>query len=231
MTHLSLVVAQAVRPLVEWDWVLRNLDRIWEQTLQHAVLTLIPVTAGFLLSFALAGVALRFPRSYEPLAGLGSVLYTIPSLAAFALLVPFFGLSTTTVIVPLTTYTLLIFLRNIVTGIRGVPAEVTEAARAMGYGRARLLWEIELPIATPVIIAGLRIATVTVVGLVTVSALLGLGGLGRFILSGLRLYPISATQVVVGTVLAVVLAAVLDAALLALQRALTPWSKRAVGVG
>lgn len=219
------------RPLLEWDWVLRNTDRIWEQTVQHLLLTGIPVAAGLLISIGLAVVALRHPRAYEPIAELGSVLYTIPSLAAFALLVPFFGLSATTAIVALTTYTILIFVRNIVTGINGVPDEVKEAARGMGYGRTRMFWEIELPIATPVIIAGLRIATVTIVGLVTVSALLGLGGLGRFILEGFRRSIILPSAIVVGTALSVVLAAVLDAVLLVLQRILTPWADRVAGSG
>lgn len=226
---IAAVLAQ--QPLIDQDWVVRNLDRIWEQTVQHLLLTGIPVAAGLLISLVLAALALRYRRAYEPIAGFGSVLYTIPSLAAFALLVPFFGFSATTAIVALTTYTILIFVRNIVTGIEGVPDEVKDAAVGMGYRRWRLFWEIELPIATPVIIAGMRIATVTVVGLVTVSALIGLGGLGRFILEGLRRSIMLPSAILVGTTLSVLLAAVLDLALLTLQRVLTPWSERVAGAG
>lgn len=226
---IAAVLAQ--QPLIDQDWVVRNLDRIWEQTVQHLLLTGIPVGAGLLISLVLAALALRYRRAYEPIAGIGSVLYTIPSLAAFALLVPFFGFSATTAIVALTTYTILIFVRNIVTGLEGVPAEVKDAAVGMGYRRWRLFWEIELPIATPVIIAGMRIATVTVVGLVTVSALIGLGGLGRFILEGLRRSIMLPSAILVGTIFSVVLAAVLDLALLTLQRVLTPWSERVAGAG
>ncbi len=226
---IAAVLAQ--QPLIDQDWVVRNLDRIWEQTVQHLLLTGIPVGAGLLISLVLAALALRYRRAYEPIAGVGSVLYTIPSLAAFALLVPFFGFSATTAIVALTTYTILIFVRNIVTGLEGVPAEVKDAAVGMGYRRWRLFWEIELPIATPVIIAGMRIATVTVVGLVTVSALIGLGGLGRFILEGLRRSIMLPSAILVGTILSVVLAALLDLLLLTLQRVLTPWSERVAGAG
>lgn len=226
---IAAVLAQ--QPLIDQDWVVRNLDRIWEQTVQHLLLTGIPVGAGLLISLVLAALALRYRRAYEPIAGVGSVLYTIPSLAAFALLVPFFGFSATTAIVALTTYTILIFVRNIVTGLEGVPAEVKDAAVGMGYRRWRLFWEIELPIATPVIIAGMRIATVTVVGLVTVSALIGLGGLGRFILEGLRRSIMLPSAILVGTILSVALAALLDLLLLTLQRVLTPWSERVAGAG
>jgi osmoprotectant transport system permease protein len=219
------IVAQG-RPLLEWDWVVANLDRIGEQTLQHLVLTAVPVGAGLAISLVLAVITLRWRRLYGPIAAAGGVLYTIPSLAAFALLVPFFGLSMTTAVVALTSYTILILLRNIVTGIDGVPAEVREAATGMGYRRSQVLWRVELPIALPVIVAGLRIATVTVVGLVTVTALLGLGGLGRFILDGFRRSIVLPTEILVGTVLAVVLAALLDLALLGIQRALTPWARR-----
>jgi osmoprotectant transport system permease protein len=121
-------------------------------------------------------------------------------------------------------------VRNVVTGIDGVPPEAVEAAQGMGYRPARLFFEIELPLALPVIIAGVRIAAVTVIGLVTVTALLGLGGLGQFILRGFRVLPPYPTQIIVGTALSVALAVVVDLALLALERALTPWSRRKVTV-
>jgi osmoprotectant transport system permease protein len=227
---ITTIIAQTTRPLFEWDWVVRNLDRIWDQTVQHLVLTAIPVGAGFIISLGLAAVALRYRRAYEPIATVGGVLYTIPSLAAFALLIIFFG-RTATALVALTTYTILIFVRNIVTGIEGVPDDVREAATGMGYTPRRRFLEIELPIALPVIIAGFRIATVTVVGLVTVTALLGLGGLGRFILDGFRVSIPLPTAILVGTALSVVLAVVLDGLFLAAQRLLTPWAERAAGAG
>jgi osmoprotectant transport system permease protein len=220
------LLAQSERPLFEWSWVTSNTDRIWEATLEHLYLTGAAVGIGTVVSLLLAVVALRYRRAYAPIIAMGGLLYTIPSLAMFALLAPFTGLTATTAIIALTTYTILILVRNIVTGIDGVPAEVVEAAQGMGYRRARLFLQIELPLALPVIVAGLRIASVTVIGLVTVTALLGLGGLGQFILSGFRVLPPYPTQIIVGTFLSVVLAIVLDLALLALERALTPWARR-----
>ncbi len=210
-----------------WDWVGRNLDEIWDRLIEHLVLTGIAIGIGLVISIALAAVALRWRRLYAPLTGFASLLYTIPSLALFAILVPFTGLlSLTTPEIALVSYTLLILLRNIVTGIDGVPAEVKEAATAMGYRRVRLFFEIELPLALPVIIAGLRIATVTVVGLVTVTVILGRGGLGFFILDGFRKSIPFATEIIVGVVLSVLLAALLDVLLMVAGRLLAPWSKR-----
>ncbi len=210
-----------------WDWVGRNLDEIWDRLVEHLVLTGIAIGVGLVISIALAAVALRWRWLYAPLAGFASLLYTIPSLALFAILVPFTGLlSLTTPVIALVSYTLLILLRNIVTGIDSVPAEVKEAASAMGYRRIRLFFEIELPLALPVIIAGLRIATVTVVGLVTVTVILGRGGLGFFILDGFRKSIPFATEIIVGVVLSVLLAAFLDIMLLVAGRMLAPWSKR-----
>jgi osmoprotectant transport system permease protein len=220
------LLAQTERPLFEWDWVTRNADAIWSATLEHLFLTGTSVGIGLLVSLGLAVLALRWRRLYGPIIATGGLLYTIPSLAAFALLAPFTGLTATTAIIALTSYTVLILVRNIVTGIDGVPPEAVEAARGMGYRRARLFWEIELPLALPVIVAGLRIASVTVIGLVTVTALLGLGGLGQFILRGFRVLPPYPTQIIVGTVLSVILAVAVDLLLLALERALTPWTRR-----
>lgn len=214
------------RPLLEWSWVVDNTDRIWDATREHLFLTAMSVGAGLVVSLALSVLALRYRRAYAPIIAAGGLLYTLPSLAAFALLAPFTGLSATTAIIALASYTVLILVRNIVTGIDGVPAEVIEAARGMGYRRVRLFVQIELPLALPVIVAGVRIAAVTVIGLVTVTALLGLGGLGQLILTGFRVLPPFPTLIVVGTGLSVVLAVVVDLALLGLERALTPWARR-----
>jgi osmoprotectant transport system permease protein len=222
------LLAQSMRPLFEPDWVGRNLDRIWDATAEHVYLTGLSVGIGLLISLGLAVVALRWRRTYEPIVQLGGLLYTVPSLAAFALLVPFFGFSVTTAVIALVTYTLLILVRNIVTGIDAVPGEVVEAAEGMGYRPARRFLEIELPLALPVIIAGLRIATVTVIGLVTVTALLGLGGLGDLILAGFRGSITHPTMIITGVVGSVVLAVVADLLLLGVERLLTPWSRRQV---
>jgi osmoprotectant transport system permease protein len=219
-------LAQAQRPLFEWSWVARNAESIWAATLEHLFLTGTAVGIGLLVSLGFAVASLRWRRLYGPIIAAGGLLYTIPSLAAFALLAPFTGLTSTTAIIALTSYTVLILVRNIVTGIDGVPPEAVEAARGMGYQRGRLFWEIELPLALPVIVAGVRIASVTVIGLVTVTALLGLGGLGQFILRGFRVLPPYPTQIIVGTALSVILAVAVDLLLLGLERVLTPWTRR-----
>jgi osmoprotectant transport system permease protein len=226
VTVAGLLAQVPSRPLFEPEWVGRNLSRIWDATAEHLYLTGVSVGIGLLLSLALAVVALRWRGAYGPIVAMGGLLYTIPSLALFALLVPFTGFSATTAITALVTYTLLILVRNIVTGIDGVPPEALEAADGMGYRPVRRFVEIELPLALPVIVAGLRVATVTVIGLVTVTALLGLGGLGQFILTGFRLSTVHPTMIVVGVALSVVLAIVADLLLLGVERALTPWSRR-----
>lgn len=217
----------------DWSWVGRNLDQIWERTVEHLLLTSVAVTVGLVLSAGLALAALRWPRAYEPIASVAGILYTIPSLAVFAFVAPVVGIGTPTqrfitAQVALVSYTLLILVRNIVTGVRGVSAATTEAAVGMGYRETEVRRKIQIPLAVPVIVAGIRIATVTVIGLVTVTSLLGLGGLGFFILDGLRRSIIFPTEIVVGVVLSVVLAAVLDLTLMWLGRLATPWAGRAV---
>jgi osmoprotectant transport system permease protein len=218
------------RAFFRWDWVVDHLDDIGTQTVEHLRLTGLAMGIGLALALALSALALRRRRTYGPILGVTGLLFTIPSLAAFAILVPFTGLTTTTAIVPLVTYTLLILVRNIVTGIDTVPADIRDAAVGMGYRRWPLFWQIELPLALPAIMAGLRIATVTVVGLVTVTSLIGYGGLGALILQGIRRGSVPfPTPIVVGTVLSAALAAALDLGLLGLQRALTPWQRRGDG--
>ena len=156
-------------------------------------------------------------------------LYSIPSLALFAILVPFTGIQNPlTAEIALVSYTILILLRNILAGLDGVPAEVIEAANGMGYRPWQRLWRVELPVALPVIVAGLRIATVTVIGLVTVTALIGLGGLGTLIVDlGYRRFFLTAT--IVGSVGAILLAILADRGFVMLQAALTPWARRRAG--
>lgn len=210
-----------------WEWVYDHLDDIWDQTLQHLLLTVIAVTFGLAISMGLSIYVLRNRRAYAPITGFTGVLYTIPSLALFAFLVPITGLSVLTAEIGLVSYTLLILVRNTVAGIDGVPLPVLEAAAGMGYTRRQMLWRVQVPLALPVIIAGVRIAAVTTIGLVTVTSLIGLGGLGFFILRGLTLFfsPVGTTQIVVGVALSVILAIGVDLVLVGTQRALTPWAR------
>ena len=206
-----------------WDWVGRHTHEIWLATLEHLRLTLLAVVIGLAISLVLAAVSLRWRPLYTPLAGFAGLLYTIPSLALFALLLPITGFNTLTAEIGLVSYTLAIFLRNIVEGVDAVANAVTDAADGMGYGAARRLLTVELPLALPAIIAGLRIATVTTVGLVTVTGLIGQGGYGSFINAGLgRTF---STEIVVGGGLSVVMAVTLDLILIAVERVATPWTR------
>lgn len=210
--------------LVRWSWVTDHLDDIGAATVEHLQLTAIAVIIGFALAFPLAVFAYRHRRLYPPLTWFTGLLYTVPSLALFAFLVPYTGLSTTTAEIGLVSYTLLIIIRNTVAGLDSVPADVKEAATGMGYTRRQILWKVELPLAVPAIVAGLRIATVTTIGLVTVTAIIGKGGLGILILQGLQLF--FSTSIIVGAVLSMLLALLADRLLIVLERRLTPWSAR-----
>jgi osmoprotectant transport system permease protein len=191
---------------------------------QHLVLTVLAVGIGLVISFPLALLGRRYRRLQTPIFGVTGLLFTIPSLALFALLVPVTGLSTLTAEIGLVSYTLLILVRNIVTALDGVPAEVRDAATGMGLGPRRQLTSVDLPLALPGIVAGVRIATVTTVGLVTVTGLIGQGGFGHLINDGLENG--FRDEVVVGAVLSVILAAVADGLLVAVQYWLTPWNRR-----
>lgn len=209
--------------MIDWAWIARSLDEIGSALAEHLELTLIAVGVGFLLSFAATLVIYRYRRLYGPIAGVTGIIYTIPSLALFAFLVPFTGLSLLTAEIGLIGYTLLILIRNTVAGLDGVPPDVREAAEGMGYTGWQRLWRVELPLAMPVIVAGLRVATVTTIGLVMVTALIGQGGLGQLMLRGFnRGFP---TAIYVGAFLSVVLALLVDAGLVAAQRAVTPWTR------
>lgn len=219
------MIAQAEGdPFVRWDWIWDHPGLIWEKVSEHLVLTGIALGVGLALALVLSAIALRWRRTYAPITWVTGVAYSIPSLALFAFLVPITGFTVLTAEIGLVSYTLLILIRNIVAGIDGVDPAVKEAALGMGYTPRRLFFRIELPLALPVIIAGLRIAGVTTIGLVTVTALIGQGGVGFFILRGLNRF--FSTEIVLGTVLSVILAVVLDLSLLGVERVLTPWSKR-----
>jgi osmoprotectant transport system permease protein len=223
---------QEGRPLIDWTWISSNPDDILERIVQHLQLTVLPLVLGFGISLALAIWALRQPKLYTPVIAFTGLLYTVPSLAAFAVLRPIFGLSLLTAIIPLTTYTLLILFRNMVAGFQSVPSEVLEAAEAMGYTRRQRLWRVQIPLAVPLTIAGVRLAAVTVIGLATVASILGdaFGGLGQFITEGLQqLFP---TKYLIGAALSVVLAFLAHVFFVWVEKAVTPWATaRAKGVG
>ena len=212
-------------PLVRWDWIAGHLDEFARRGAQHVELTAIAVVVGFAIAAALSLLVLRYPRTEGAITGITGTLYTIPSLALFAILVPYTGLTVLTSEIGLVSYTLLILIRNILRGIRDVPEEVREAAIGMGYTRRQLLWRIEVPLALAVIIAGVRIATVTTIGLVTVTALIGQGGFGALILAGMLTF--FSTEIIAGAALSVGLAVLADAWLVAVQRRLTPWTRAA----
>jgi osmoprotectant transport system permease protein len=206
------------------DWVRDNWDDVLEPALlQHIKLTVIAVAVGFVIAFACALVARRLRIFERPFDLISALLYTIPSLALFQLLVPLTGLSVTTVEVALVSYTLLILFRNIMVGLRAVPADVREAARGMGMSGRQILWRVELPLALPAIMAGIRIATVSTIALATVAAFVIPEGLGRPIFLALRQF--FNTELIVASALAVGLALAADALLVLLQRALTPWTR------
>jgi osmoprotectant transport system permease protein len=211
---------------IRWDWIAGHLDVIAERTWQHLQLLIIPMAAGFVIAFALAVLALRRPGTVGPVTAITGLLYTIPSLAAFAVLIPITGLSLLTAIIPLTAYTLLILYVNTVAGFRSVPLDVDEAAVAMGYTRSARLLRVQLPLAVPLIMAGVRVAAVTTIGLVTVAAIIGgnrFGGLGQFITEGLQTD--FDTKIYLGAVGSVVLAFVVDGLLVAAERRMTPWAR------
>ena len=208
-------------PLVRWDWVTGHLDEIAQRLAEHVELTVIAVGVGFVIAFVLALLVVRRPGLEAPVTFVTGTLYTIPSLALFVLLIPYTGLSLLTAEIGLVSYTLLILIRNIVRGIRGVPADVREAATGMGYTTRDRLWRVEIPLALAAIIAGVRVATISTIGLVTVTALIGQGGFGYFILIGIQRF--FSTELLVGAVCSVGLAIAADGLLVLLQRRLTPW--------
>jgi len=223
------IVAQAQNPIIRWEYIVDEWDQIVRAVLQHLELTVIAVAIGFVLSAALAAIALRYGWTAGPISGFTAFLYTIPSVALFAILVPYFGFSRWSAIVPLSIYTLLIIETNIVEGFAAVPPDVRDAANGMGMTPLRRVLRVELPLALPYVITGLRIAVVSTVGLVTVAAIIGQGGLGRLILDGLR--RTFWTPMTIGAALSILLALALDGLIYAIGRKATPWAHRPGGSG
>jgi osmoprotectant transport system permease protein len=222
---IGVLLGADTEPLVRWDWVSEHLGEIVSRGEQHVYLVVVSVVLGFAIAFPLAVLSSRHRWTVSPITWVSGVLYAIPSLALISLLLPITGLSLTTVAIPLTSYNVLILFRNTLAGLDGVPPDVREAARGLGLTERQRLWRVEVPLALPVIIAGIRIATVSSVGLVTVAALIGRGGFGQFILLGLNEF--FWTPLVVGVVLSVILAVLADLLLLGAQRLATPWARGA----
>lgn len=210
---------------MNWTWIAGNLGAIADAALDHVVLTVIAVGVGFAISLGLALLIYRDRRFYSPISGITGLLYTIPSLALFAIFVPITGLSLLTAEIGLVSYTLLILTRHIVAGLDSVPREIDEAAIGMGYHTQGRLLRVDLPLAIPLIVAGLRVATVTTIGLVMVTALIGEGGLGQLMLRGFNFR--NYTAVYAGAVVTVGLAVVADLALVVIGRLATPWTRQA----
>lgn len=211
---------------MDFAWLGRNLDELALRTLDHILMTVLAVGIGSVISFGLVLLIRRRRSLHGPIVAVSGTLYAIPSLALFAILIPFTGpRSLLAAEIALVSYTILILVRNFLAGFESVPPDVVEAAAGMGFTPAQRLWRVELPIALPVIVAGLRIATVTIIGLVTVTALIGLGGLGYVIVElGYRRFNLTAT--LAGTAGAVVLAVLADRAFVLAQRLVTPWARR-----
>ncbi len=226
---MTPIAAEAgLNPWFSLSWVFDNWSLIMPLLVQHVRLTVVSVLIGALVAFPLALLARRNSWLSGGVLGLSTLVYTIPSLAMFAFIAPFTGLSETTVGVGLVLYSLVILVRNFLAGLQAVPADAREAARGMGYGSSRLLWQVELPLALPSIFTGLRIATVSTVALVTVGVIVGRGGLGQIIIVngfGANYYR---PPIVFGTLACVVLALVADQLLALAQRLLTPWTRTQV---
>ncbi|MEA2439728.1 MAG: osmoprotectant transport system permease protein [Thermoleophilaceae bacterium] len=203
------------------DWIADNFDRYIDPFWEHVYLVLVSVGIGFAISFTLALIAHRQRWLTGPIIGFTGALYTIPSVAAFFLLLPITGRGNTTAFVALVSYTLLVIFRNVTTGLRNVPPEMVDAGRGMGLTDRQILWKVELPLAVPEILAGLRIAVTTNVGLATLAFFAGAGGLGKEIYADVSFK----SNVVVAGGLAVLLAAALDVIILTFQRVATPWRR------
>ncbi|WP_062076654.1 ABC transporter permease [Demequina globuliformis] len=211
-------------PWFSLDYLTRNWEEVWEQLVIHTTLTVQAVLIALLIAVPLGIAARRIPRLAGPIMGTTGVLYTIPSFALFGLLAPFTGIGRTTVLIGLVAYALLVLVRNIVVGLQNVDRDVVDAARGQGYTSTAMLWHVEFPLALPSIIAGIRIATVTTVALVTVGVVVGYGGLGQLMFRGLQ--SDYRAQIMTATILCLALALVCDLVLMLLGRALTPWTRR-----
>ena len=230
MLALQSYFGSEPQPFFDWQWVLDHLtgsDGILIALWQHIVLSAVPVIIALAISLPLGILSARNRKLYTPVTIVAGLLYTIPSLAFFVILIPILGIGRLPVIIALTAYSLLILIRNTVTGLDSVPAETKDAARGMGLTERQILWGVEIPLALPVIVAGIRIATVTVIGIASIAGYVSAGGLGGPIFDGIdRSFN---TPIIVGAGLVALLAVTADVSLSRLERYLRPWARRAGG--
>jgi len=221
------VTSAPPNPWLSWSYVQNNQADILTALSQHVTLTVEAIAIAFALALPFAALAYLRPRLAGPVLGVAGVLYTIPSLALFALLAPFTGIGRTTVLIGLVAYAMLVLIRNILVGLQGVDPEIRDAARGLGYGRFRMLATVELPNALPSIVAGLRLATVTTVALVTIGVIVGFGGLGQLMFRGFQSN--YRAEVLTATLLCLAIALVADLLLAAAGRLATPWTRTRTG--
>jgi osmoprotectant transport system permease protein len=222
-----LAAGEAANPWFSWEYVQDNRGDLEQALVDHVLLTVETVLVATLIAFPLAVLCYRYRWLAGPVLGLTGILYTIPSLALFAFIAPMdaFGLTRRTVLFGLVIYALLVLVRNTLTGLQGVPPDVREAAAGMGYGRTRMLWQVEVPVALPSIMAGVRVATVSTVALVTVGVVVGYGGLGGLILRGFQNNTYKA-EIMTASMLTVALGLTFDVLLAGATRLMTPWARR-----
>ncbi|BEL02927.1 ABC transporter permease subunit [Actinoplanes sichuanensis] len=210
------------------QYLTNNYEIVWQALQEHLYLALLPILFGFVISLPLGYLAVRFTWLYHPLINTFGVLYSVPSLALFVFLPVILGtkvLDPVNVVVALTVYTVALLARTVADGLRSVDPVVVQAATAMGYRRTRRLIDVELPIALPVILAGLRVATVSNISLVSVGSLIGIGGLGQLFTRGFQLFYLE--PILIGIILSVLLAGIADLIIVLVQRAVTPWTRAA----
>lgn len=221
------MIAADGEPLVRWNWIGDHTSELLDLAGHHLKLALLPVLFGLIIAIPLGIVCARYRWLYPTTLSISNVFYAVPSLALFIVLIPFTGVVTSTrdftLIIPLTLFSLSVLVPNVVDGMRSVPDDVRKAATAMGFKPVRRLVQVELPIAVPVVIAGVRVAMVSSISLVSVGALIGNGGLGDYIIQGFQRD--FTTQVIASSVLIIAMALILDAVLVGTQRLLTPWSR------
>jgi osmoprotectant transport system permease protein len=221
--------AEASNPWFSWRYIQQNADQILTDLQFHFVTTIEAVVAAMIVAIPLAVLCYWVKPLAAPILALSGVLYTIPSLALFAFLAPFVGVGVTTILIGLVLYALLLMIQNTLTGLRQVPEDVRDAARGMGYSRFGMLWRVELPLALPGIITGIRLATVSTVALLTVGVIVGQGGLGQLIFSGLHTN-LNKAAIFTGTILCVALGLALDLVIAGIGRLVTPWARRGVAL-
>lgn len=217
--------AEVANNWFSWHYIQQNADQILTDLQFHFVTTIEAVIAAMIVAIPLAVLCYWVKPLAAPILALSGVLYTIPSLALFAFLAPFIGIGVTTILIGLVLYALLLMIQNTLTGLRQVPEEVRDAARGMGYSRFGMLLRVELPLALPGIITGIRLATVSTVALLTVGVIVGQGGLGQLIFSGLHTN-FGKAPIFTGTILCVALGLALDLVIAGIGRLITPWTRR-----